>query len=154
VTFFDDGVRTAKEFKADLIEMLKNPGPRKKKEDRWVSLFHWYSRSFVPVKSEGDKKTKRRDNHDEESEYGVQLQMLEELWELAKKRQVLSATIMHILMFFHDEDVFDDEGIMEWVNHIDKKGSEEDKAIRNKCNKFIEWVQESSDEDEEDDDED
>ena len=23
--------------------------------------------------------------------------------------QVLSATIMHILMFFHDEDVFDDE---------------------------------------------
>ena len=57
-------------------------------QDRWVSLFHWYSRSFVPVKSEGDKKTKRRDNHDEESEYGVQLQMLEELWELAKKRQV------------------------------------------------------------------
>eukprot|EP00669_Euglena_mutabilis_P003486 TRINITY_DN14456_c0_g1_i1.p1 TRINITY_DN14456_c0_g1~~TRINITY_DN14456_c0_g1_i1.p1 ORF type:complete len:294 (+),score=50.19 TRINITY_DN14456_c0_g1_i1:179-1060(+) len=133
VTYFDDGVRSSKEFKDDVLRVLKKCGETasRKAEEGWTSVF----RKFVAA----------------ETDCEVQLEMLEELVDLAKKRKVMQLALVHLLMFFHQEDVLSGEGILRWVAQVDQRGTAEERAIRAKCDRFIEWLQQGDEEEEDDD---
>jgi len=133
VTYFDDGVRSSKEFKDDVLRVLKKCGETasRKAEEGWTSVF----RKFVAA----------------ETDCEVQLEMLEELVDLAKKRKVMQSALVHLLMFFHQEDVLSGEGILRWVAQVDQRGTAEERAIRAKCDRFIEWLQQGDEEEEGDD---
>eukprot|EP00906_Rhabdomonas_costata_P019198 RCo028005 len=67
------------------------------------------------------------------------------LQEVTAERKALEASFVHVMKLFYDLDILDEEVILEWASFAEK-GTERDKLLLQKCEKFIQWLKEADEE--------
>ncbi|ESO00591.1 hypothetical protein HELRODRAFT_113133 [Helobdella robusta] len=76
--------------------------------------------------------------------------MLIGMQEMAESVPLIMTALPKVVLFFFDEDILTEEGILKWWYGNENKSDE----LNDKLCKFIEWLEKDDDEDDEDDDDD
>eukprot|EP00906_Rhabdomonas_costata_P019197 RCo028002 len=67
------------------------------------------------------------------------------LQEVTAERKALEASFGYVMKLFYDRNFLEEEVILEWASFAEK-GTERDKLLLQKCEKFIQWLKEADEE--------
>lgn len=82
-----------------------------------------------------------------------QLHVLQVLQKYCASDEHLSKLFLGALQIFYNADILEEDAILRWYNTDLSKSSPAEEKVREKANKFIEWLEEAEEESEEESDE-